>query len=278
MTHQDASQLRERFYQGTTTHDEELQLARLLRSADCPADWTDREALLLLLPEADEPLPADFHRRRLDRYRRADFDGFFLRHEKFFSPTLTVHHRWHMAQRQWNFSYALTSAASALLNLLDIENNADPLNVYHGNADQKSAHFHDFDFNYQNNSTRKSRFFSLYAHYRLMQDAQAWGYTYDRATGIRHYRPGNVNGNYLLTGGVNYTMPLDRPKRLTLSTQTYGQFGQGVDLMENVRSTAKITYITETLRLDYTIGKWKICSVVVPVCNASTSAALIRAT
>lgn len=163
-----------------------------------------------------------------------------------------------MAQRQWNFSYALTSAAPALLNLLDIENNADPLNVYHGNADQKSAHFHDFDFNYQNNSTRKGRFFSLYAHYRLTQDAQAWGYTYDRATGIRHYRPGNVNGNYLLTGRVNYTMPLDRPKRLTLSTQTYGQFGQGVDLMEDVRSTAKITYITETLRLDYTIGKWKV--------------------
>lgn len=111
-------------------------------------------------------LPADFHRRSLDRYRLADFDGSFLRHETFFSPTLTVHHRWHMAQRQWNFSYALTSAAPALLNLLDIENNADPLNVYHGNADQKSAHFHDFDFNCQNNSTRKGRFFSLYAHYR----------------------------------------------------------------------------------------------------------------
>lgn len=70
MTHQDASQLRERFYQGTTTHDEELQLARLLRSADCPADWTDREALLLLLPDADEPLPAGFGAELAGRLRQ----------------------------------------------------------------------------------------------------------------------------------------------------------------------------------------------------------------
>lgn len=70
MTHQDASQLRERFYQGTSTREEEIRLARLLRSADCPADWTDREALLLLLPDTDESLPAGFGAELAGRLRK----------------------------------------------------------------------------------------------------------------------------------------------------------------------------------------------------------------
>ena len=165
----------------------------------------------------------------------------------------------------------MRQSAPDMLDLLDIMDNEDPLNIYHGNPELKKTTVHTFSFDHSNNSPRKQRTFGAYAAYTITQNAKAMGYIYDRSTGIRDYRPENVNGNYYVYGGVNYSMPFDVKRRFTFSTYTFAQLYHGVDLISTeasvppLRSTVNTYWVTETMRLDYrmrkiTLGAKAYCS------------------
>ncbi len=60
ITREQADRLKDKFYSATATPQEERQLARLLRSGECPEEWAgERRALLALLPEGAQALPED---------------------------------------------------------------------------------------------------------------------------------------------------------------------------------------------------------------------------
>lgn len=178
----------------------------------------------------DMTLPVTMTNNRLD-YMRAAYDGVTTRNTVQFEPSTEVSYQWHGQQRRVAFNYNMKQSTPDMLDLLNIEDNEDPLNIYHGNPNLKKTTRHTFRFDHSNNSPRKQRFFGAYAVYSITQNAKAMGYIYDRSTGIRIYTPDNVNGNYYINGGVNYSMPLDRKKRLTFSTSTFAQLYQGVDLI-----------------------------------------------
>ncbi len=209
----------------------------------------------------DVRLPFRMTRNRLD-YKRADYDGVTTRSTVLFQPSGRVEYTWHGGKRRASFNYNLRQYAPDMLDRIDIENNEDPLNIYHGNSALKNTSVHTFRFDHSNNSTRKQRTFGVYAAYTITQDAKAMGYVYDRSTGVRTYRPENVNGNYNIYGGVNYSMPLDTRKRLTLGTYTFAQLYHGVDLISTEagvqpsRSSVNTYWGTETIRLDYRLGKF----------------------
>lgn len=204
----------------------------------------------------DMTLPVTLMHNRFD-YVRADYNGVTTRNTVLFQPSAKLTYKWHDAQRNVSFSYKMNQFAPDMQDFLDIENNEDPLNIYRGNSGLKKATNHTFRFDHSNNSGRKQRFFSAYAVYAITLNAKAMGYVYDRSTGVRIFRPDNVNGNYHAYGGVSYSMPLDAGKRLTLSTSTFGQLFHGVDLISTEtgvapsRSSVKTYWATETLKLDY---------------------------
>lgn len=207
-------------------------------------------------------LPVRFTHRRLD-YARAAYDGISRRNNVSFQPTFTLERYWNNWNSSLEFEYNLNNTLPDMTSFLGIEDTSDPLNISTGNADLKSTNTHNLNFRLKHNISAKQRFFNMGAFARLRQNAVAQGYTYDRATGARRYRPENVNGNYMLYGYANYNMPLDRPHRLTLSTNTYAEFSHSVDLISTDdatprRSTGKIFWATETLRLDYRIGKFRV--------------------
>jgi len=207
-------------------------------------------------------LPVRFMHRKLD-YARAAYDGITRRHTVFFQPFFCLERYWNNWNSSFNFRYSLRGNSPAMTDFLEIENTADPLNISTGNPDLADTHTHLFNFNLKHNKSAKQRFFNMNANFTLRQNAVAQGYTYDRTTGVRRYRPENVNGNYMLTGNANYTLPLDRPRRLTLSTSTYAEFSHSVDLVSTDhaaprRSTGKVFWATERLRLDYRIGKMRL--------------------
>jgi hypothetical protein len=88
-------------------------------------------------------------------------------------------------------------------------------------------------------------------------------YSYNRQTGVRTWRPDNVNGNWTAELSFRYSLPLDKAKRLTLSTNTEGLYNHGVDLLADsdgdiehpARSSVKTTGLTENLKLEYKFGK-----------------------
>ncbi|WP_288082615.1 outer membrane beta-barrel protein [Xylanibacter rodentium] len=208
----------------------------------------------------DVRLPLTVTHNRFD-YMRADYDRVTTRNTVFFQPSARVEYKWHGGKRSVSFNYNMRQSAPDMLDLLDIEDNEDPLNIYHGNPGLKNTTVHTLRFDHSNNSPRKQRTFGAYAVYNVTRNAKAMGYVYDRSTGVRNYRPENVNGNYYVYGGVNYSMPLDRKKRFTFSTSTFGQLFHGVDLISTEAgvapslSSVDTYWATETVRLDYRMGK-----------------------
>lgn len=208
----------------------------------------------------DMRLPVTLTHNRLD-YMQADYDGVTTRRTVFFQPSAKIEYKWHNQQRSVSFNYQMSQSAPDMLDLLDVVNNEDPLNIYRGNAALKNTTSHTFRLNHNNNNPSKQRFFGAYAAYSITQNAKAMGYVYDRTTGVRTYTPDNVNGNYYVYGGVNYSMPLDKRRRITFSTWTYGQLFQGVDLISTEsgvapsRSSVSTYWATETLKLDFRLKR-----------------------
>jgi len=97
----------------------------------------------------------------------------------------------------------------------------------------------------------------------MTQNALCQGYTYNRSTGKRTYRPNNVNGNWYTNGGIHFSTPLDKKKRLTLGGNTYTGFNQNVDLIglegegsgEQKKSTVHNLYLQQALNLEYNFGE-----------------------
>lgn len=211
----------------------------------------------------DVSLPVTIAHDRLD-YLRATYDRVTTRNTVLFQPSAKVEYEWHESKRSISLKYNMRQSTPDMLDLVDIENNEDPLNIYHGNPGLKNTTVHTFRFDHTNNSTRKQRTFGAYLAYNVTQNAKAMGYVYDRSTGVRIFKPENVNGNYYVYGGVNYSMPLDNRKRLTFSTNTFAQLYHGVDLISTVagvaptRSTVNTYWATEKLRLNYRLGKFTL--------------------
>lgn len=197
------------------------------------------------------------------KYARSNYHGTSRRNTFFVQPQLNITHSWHNFQRSISFNYHLTGAAPEMTDLLEIERNDNPLYVYNGNTNLKNSHTHTLGLNYTNNSTRKQRTFGLSAGYTIKQDAIAWGYSYNPQTGVRYYQPYNIDGNYLMQGNINYSMPLDKKRRFTFSTNTYGAFRHGVDMLSITgetpqKSSVLNTSLNETLKLSYRIGNTQI--------------------
>ena len=199
-------------------------------------------------------------------YVQANFDGTRKRHTVAFKPYFNFRHNWDNFNGEFRFAYDTGFGMPDLVNLLEIENNSDPLNIHNGNEDLKNTYRHTFAFNYRDRNISTQRQWGFNANYNIYRNAQAMAYTINRSTGIRYYHPENVNGNYKFDATANYSMPLDKQKRLMFSTSTYGQYSQNVDMIGNeyaqtavlaepLRSTVHITWITENLKMDYKMGK-----------------------
>ena len=195
-----------------------------------------------------------FVHHRLD-YTRAYFDGAVRRNTCFFNPMVMFHHRWKSWSREIRFQYRPSSNIPELTNLVEMERNADPLNIYLGNPNLKNAHHHHLQLYFRSDSEKRRTNVSSTLNYSITKDAHAMGYTYDQQTGIRHYKPTNVNGNYNLNGSLNFSKYLDHNKHLRASSNSYLQFLHGMDLLGMQRSSVNTWWATENLHLEYSKKK-----------------------
>ena len=196
-------------------------------------------------------------------YRRDTYDGHTGRNYTEVQPSVRVSHNWDNQQHNLNFKYYTNISQAGMVNLLALTNTADPLNIYLGNPRQKASTKHALDFSLWNNIKKTQHQWSLNATYAIRHNAHAMAYSYNRQTGVRTWRPDNVNGNWTAELSFRYSLPLDKAKRLTLSTNTEGLYNHGVDLLADsdgdiehpARSSVKTTGLTENLKLEYKFGK-----------------------
>ena len=157
--------------------------------------------------------------------------------------------------RRIRLSYGFNESAPAITSLLNIRNDSDPLNVTLGNPDLKNTMSHNLNFNY--NDKLGKTLLNLSAYANLYTNSIAYGFIYDRETGVRTSKPENVNGNWRAgtSGGVDF--PLDKDDRWRLKENVDYSYNCSVDLsgtdetMQATRSVVRSHYLTENLSLRY---------------------------
>lgn len=211
-------------------------------------------------------LPLHYHHYRLD-YTRGNGDvysGITRRNAVLFSPQFYIKYL-RNDSIQLRLEYKMSQSVPSMTSLLaGFEDTTDPLNIHTGNSDLKNITNHEVALLYALNGPKRQSNFTIKQSFYTTVNALAYTYVFDRTTGIRHYRPMSVNGNYTLNTNIWHWCPLDKKKKLTLKDETLLQLNHGVDYISEDkdvtpwRSTVNTWWGTEKVELKYGLGKHSV--------------------
>ena len=166
-------------------------------------------------------------------------------------------------RHELSFTASLNSSSPSMTNLVDKTFAENPLNVTLGNPDLKQRSDIDLSMRYKSDKWLQSKERQLYGnagwHYAV--NAISVSYVYDKVTGVTTSRPVNVNGNWNTWLNVGYTTPLDKHRRLTLTTTSAANYYHIVDFSSSsaaivpLRTTTETSVLSEELRLNYRYRK-----------------------
>ncbi len=115
-------------------------------------------------------------------------------------------------------NYELSSALPAMMDMVDMQFNSDPMNPTVGNPDLKYSTNHKFRFIYDSQCFFWDKLLlQVQIDYNRLHNSIAYSSSYDLATGIRTTRPVNINGNQDAQFILVTMLKPDRRKRMTIT-------------------------------------------------------------
>lgn len=147
-----------------------------------------------------------------------------------------------------------------LTHLIDIRDDSDPLNISLGNPNLKNKQRYSTALYYWRFWKETQTNLNISGGYIYTKNDNATGMVYNRANGVRTYRPDNINGNYKINGNAKFSRAIGKKKCWSFSSATSFTYNHNVDLfgvagaIESERSTVHNRYFGETLKLDYRMG------------------------
>lgn len=135
------------------------------------------------------------------------------------------------AMHYYNIGYRLSSAAPDLERMIDMVNDADPLNIYLGNPDLKTSCTHGLALN--TSHWIKSSQTSVYAYINgsYVQRAIVSGYALDPNTGVRRFKAYNVDGNWSLSGRGGFSTSLGSRKQWSPGVNVLATYQKYTDMI-----------------------------------------------
>ena len=185
----------------------------------------------LILMNADGNLT-----QQREEYERGRIDTTLRR----LSPTFELYvHPWFRKSdgRYYGFSLNLKNEAPDLLNQAAITDDTDPLNIRIGNPHLHYALRTELGVGGTLNP-QKNKWMNHYdLDYGFTHNAIGMGQTYDRQTGIRTYRPTNVNGNWDARAKHTLVYKFGDGKKHSAGMTSSFTYMNSVDLMEEISQT-----------------------------------------
>ena len=132
--------------------------------------------------------------------------------------------------------YTLTPDAS---DLIDRPITSNPMYIFLGNPDLKSTTYHSFnaDYSIRRDSIDQTVRFGING--SITSNAQMQGYIYDPLTGVRTYRPENINGgNWSVRTSVNWNRALDKQKCWHLGNEFSIGYAKSTSMANTTTSTS----------------------------------------
>lgn len=165
----------------------------------------------------------------------------------------------HTIQYQFN----VTTKTPDLLHMVDVVDDADPLNISVGNSELRNEYQmkHMVTWNYKSCTRILSNRLIVTA--QFMSDALVRGYTYDTSTGVRCNRTYNVDGNSSFGADNVFSLQFGPMQQFTVNSSTSGSMMNyadmiGVNLEEPERSKVRTSVFSQALKLGWQIGRQNI--------------------
>lgn len=213
---------------------------------------------------AQVTLPVTFHDYQL-RYNRNTTDTLFHRRTTLVNLTNTFL-QWDSGNKRHEvfIQHQISSESPNMTYLVNVTDNADPLNITRGNSHLKNSYRYYYSASYTYKHPEKQLSVYISNQFAFTKNAIAMQYDYNKETGVRTFTPVNVNGNW--EEGVNgrIDFPLNKQKNLTINYNTWFTFNKSVDLA-TVEGTSsflenKVRNLSwwNTISLQYQFGKNQI--------------------
>lgn len=149
-----------------------------------------------------------------------------------------------------------------LVNMVDLRDDTDPMNIRIGNPRLKNEITYGNKIIMGLRSPKEQLNIVMRMGLTYKKNALAMGYVYNQTTGVRTYRAENVDGNWDSYASLEYSSPLDKRRRWSLSSNTSTGYINSVDLLgksdadiyEAAESEVHTFTLGERLNLDYKLG------------------------
>ena len=200
-------------------------------------------------------LGIDLTHERLNYQQGSQVDTLMTRNTSLLNGSVNYQYAMPTKSRSINASYNFNVSAPSMTSLLNIRNDSDPLNITLGNPDLRNMTNHYAFFSYRDKFGKT--LFNASINGSLQTNAIAYGFIYDRETGVRTTKPQNVNGNWRAHAESGIDLPLDKKDRWRLKESVNYDYNHSVDLAgtnaaaEATRSTVGSHYLTDRLSLRY---------------------------
>lgn len=198
-------------------------------------------------------------------YQRGDIDTTLTKKTVLFNMYST-HIQWNSTDQKYQFAFQYhIDAQEPQMNLfVNILDSSDPLNMYVGNSNLKPSYKHEIISHFMRMYPEKGVMWLIEAQYIPTVNALAMGYTYDKTTGKRTFRPDNVNGNWRGQLSIGGSGVLNKQGTLNLRTMLGTRYDRSVDLIglegsaSSNRSVVTNSALMWQVNLDYNFGSSSI--------------------
>jgi len=161
------------------------------------------------------------------------------------------------------YNYTVDTKLPDPYQMIDVVNDADPLNIMVGNPDLKNAISQSHSLAWTYHPLKKALRNMMRVQYQYTDNAHVRGYVYDTSTGVRRNRTYNVDGNNSLSFNNSFNLTFGNKGQFLFASDTdvsrmnYADM-IGVNSNEPEKSKALTRSIGENIKFTWQLGKQSI--------------------
>lgn len=163
------------------------------------------------------------------------------RHYNSISPQGFLHYGHTKKSFGFDARYSVSKNEPSIANLIDVTNDADPLNIRLGNPDLKPTWNESLNLSANKRWHHDGDTITVWTDTRFSidatQNAISQGFTIDTSTGGRTYKPVNVDGNWNWSANWGLGMDFGKGKKFNLYNSLGYDFAQSVDMVATTTQT-----------------------------------------
>lgn len=160
-------------------------------------------------------------------YKHMGVDTIAKRSVSNWAPTADF--RWKISNvSQMRLTYRANTSQPSMTDLLDIEDDSNPLNKRQGNPNLKPSFTQNMRFQYNNYWQSHQRSLMVNANFSTTSNSIANKVTYDQKTGVNTTRPENINGNWNAFAMVMFNTSIDSAGYFNVNTFTTLRYAHNV--------------------------------------------------